>query len=160
MKVTEVTPDKDGHAKAWSIPLKPQSPAEEACLACWVVHATWAHAFWSYWGITLVHLRDMPGVPSAHKNYPQAEYELVIAAIDPDECPPDRDAFVPAYLHPIDVVKQFDGVRDRDAVRIVELAVDAIVAGQLSPDQDYRRTWNRVIDATVEHFKAGKHPEN
>jgi hypothetical protein len=150
MKVTEVTPDKEGHAKAWSIPLKPQGPAEEAFLSCWVVHATWAHAFWSYYGV----------VPPANKKYPKAEYELVIAAIDPDTCPPDRDEFIPAYLHPIDVVEQFDGVSDRDAVRIVEAAVNAIVAGQISPDQDYRRIWRELLEGTVAHFKAGGHLEN
>jgi hypothetical protein len=39
-------------------------------------------------------------------------------------------------------------------------AVQAIVNGRISPDQDFRSMWHQLLARTVEHFREGKHPEN
>lgn len=117
-----------------------------------------AHAFWSWWTVTLVHLREVPGVPPPHLKYPEAEYEFTIFSINPEACPePDPDAVGHPILTPPDVVEQFHGVSDEDAERICLGAVQAIVNGHISPDQDYRGVWKMLMAGTVEHFRQGAH---
>jgi hypothetical protein len=108
--------------------------------------------------VALISLHEVPGIPPAQKSYPDAEYELMIASLNPECCPPDPD--MPGQLMvltPIDLVYQFD-VRDQEAAEeIADLAVKAIVQGKLSPDQDYRPVWQQVLKTTVDHYKQGIH---
>jgi hypothetical protein len=118
---------------------------------------------WPYKLIALCHLRDVPGVPPARKRYPEAEYELMVISINPDECPePDPDKCEEGYplLEPVDIATQFHGLSDTDATNILESAVNAVVAGYLVPDEDFRRLWDSSIASTVEHFRAGFHKLN
>lgn len=155
------TPDLQGHALAWKVADIRSTKDQEACLGTWLVYAPWAHPFWHTWAMSVVHLRDIPGVPPAHKKYPEAEYELLIAALDPNKGPdPDHPENGFAFLHPIDVVEQFHGISDRDATRLLESAVRAIVAGTISPDSDYRSVWRDSVKGTVEHYRSGVHMEN
>ena len=58
-------------------------------------------------------------------------------------------------------VCQFDVKNnDRDAKRIFEASIRAIVEGSISPDQDWRSVWKRMLTSTAEHFKSGAHVEN
>lgn len=145
-------PDLDGAvAKAWNV----QSGEHPTSLAAWFVNGPF-HPMWSWWAIALVRLRDVPGMPPAKRNYPEAEYEFIIMSVHPDHPPdPDNPKHV-EYLEPIDVVEQFHGVTERDAVRIVEACVKAIVDGRMSPDSD----WTAALQATVEHYRSGAHAEN
>jgi hypothetical protein len=157
-------PDVDGFAKAWYIENKSGVADHQATLAMWLVNAPWAHPFWSWWNIGLLHLRDIPGVKPAHKKYPEAEFEFIILSIDPDWTPIDDASELAKngipFLHPPDVIEQFHGVSDHDARRITEAAVRAVCAGHISPDQDYRSVWHTTIHDTVDHFRAGAHVES
>ena len=133
-----------------------------ACLAHWLVNVKGAHPFWEHWYVALIHLRDLPGVDPAKKRYPEAEYEFIIASISPEEAPepdPDQKGSYP-LMTPIDVVEQFHGVSDRDAIRIAQAGIQAMMQGRISPDQDFRSMWHGLIWNTIDHFKQGKHPEN
>ena len=149
--------------KAWLLESKSPVPDHQACLTAWLINVPRAHPFWQWWTVNMIHLRDIPGVRPAHKQYASAEYEFMIAAINPEQCPnPDPDKVDEGYpfLHPLDVTEQFDGVSDAEAVRICEGAVRTILAGEISPDQDYRSWWHELIQNTVRHFKDGLHPAN
>lgn len=131
------------------------------------------HPFWHWWAVTLCHLRDLPNVRPARKHYDGAEYEFSIWSLAAhrhgdqrpfklDELNAVDNRWSQYALTPADVVKQFDvgtmrpvEERDRIARRILDLAVDAIVDGKMSPDSDYRSWWKRAIDETVEHELAG-----
>jgi hypothetical protein len=133
-------------------------------LARWLVFCSWGHIAWNHWLVSVVHLRplDLPGAKPAVKTYPEAEFEFSIMSIDPDRSPhpdPDGDGRF-GLLVPPDVIHQFHGVSDRDAARITESAVRAIARGAMSPDQDFRGWWHRALDATVEHYRSGKHDEH
>ncbi len=146
--------------KAWL--LKMPEDSQKAGLASWLVNRPGAHPYWQWWLVGVTHLRDVPGMKPAHKKYPEAEYEFLIFSIDPTACPnpePDDPNGYP-HLTPIDVVEQFHGIKDSDAVRLCEGAVQGIVNGVISPDQDYRSMWSQMIAGTVAHFSQGKHLEH
>jgi len=153
-------PDLEGRGgKAWRI-LMPENPesAWVASIAQFVVNVPGAHPFWSFWGVTMIHLRDIPGVPPAHRRFLEATHEFGILAFNPEHGVPNVDN--PDryhYLTPPDVVEQFAGVNDDQAAKVCELAVRAIVDGRISPDQDYRPVWKEVIRQTVEYLALGTH---
>jgi hypothetical protein len=157
-------PDLQGPmGRAWKLAIQTQHVDQMATLSFWLIDAPHSHPFWPWHVLALVHLRDIEGQSKpAHKRYPEAEYELLILAIDPEVCPPDPDDYDGGFtLSPPDVMEQFDVKgSDHDAIRIVEASVRAIVNGHISPDQDYRSTWAGMLKATADHFKSGAHVES
>lgn len=158
-------PDQQSaYARAWNLDLSkvPDRPEKAAMISSWLVNMPGAHAFWSYWTISIVSLRDLPGVKPAQRRYPEAEYEFMILAINPETCPaPDPDDIVVngyPWLTPVDVLEQFHGISEMDCRRLAEGAVQAILSGTVSPDQDYRPVWKSLITGTVRHFVEGRHP--
>lgn len=139
----------------------PLRPDWAACVASWLVKFPGAHAAWDRWQVSVIHLRDIPGVAPAKVTLHGATHEFHILAVDPD-CEPDVDAPDPNIrpLMPPDLVHQVAGISDRDAERICESMIRAIVLGGESPDGDYRSAWERKIDATVAHFRHGGHVES
>lgn len=138
--------------------MDPKSPA---CIAAWLVDRPGAHPWWHHYLVSVVHLRDVPGVPPAKKSYPEAAYEFQIVSIDPERCPsPQPDANGYPMLLPPDVIYQFHGVTEEDAVRICELAITAISKGLLSPDSDFASAWKESLSKTVKHFVEGRHVIN
>jgi hypothetical protein len=166
-------PDQKGAAaEAWIIDASRWPPAP-AFLGAWLVKGMTPgeiqihpdlpaitprsafHAAWDTWMLQVYHLRPVDGLPPAKLHYPTAEFELVTMALDPSQGPFDPDTLpenVP-YMTPLDLVKQFDGCTDQQAVRLLGLMVKEICAGRMSPDFDYREAWNRTID----NYKAGLH---
>jgi hypothetical protein len=160
-------PDQQSpYARAWNLDISkaPEGPTKPAAVSSWLVNMPGAHAFWSYWTLSIISLRDLPGVPPAKKKYSEAEYEFMILAIDPERCPnPDPDVIIVKgypWLTPVDVIEQFHGISEMDCRRLAEGAVRAILSGQISPDQDYRSAWKSLIAGTVQHFVEGRHPLN
>lgn len=108
--------------------------------------------------LSVVHLRQLEGLPPAELQYPEAAYELTSLALHPHpDYLPDPDNWRPRWLQPIDVCEQFHGVSDAQAAEILEGFVNMIVAGQLSPDSDYRSAWKQLLWETIEHMTTG-HP--
>jgi hypothetical protein len=130
----------------------------ETALTTWVVNHPTAHALWSQWIVSLVHLRPIEGTPDPKKHYPEAEFELLVVAQDPDHYITNPDDFDLYPLTPIDVVKQFHGVNDDVATHIVEKLIEAVLDGGLSPDQDHRALWEGSLETMVEHFTVGHTP--
>lgn len=129
-------------------------------LATALLHCPGAHAFWSWWQISLIHLRPVEGYPPA-KVLPGMTHEIVTLAIDPERCPvPDPKDWAAGYPHllPIDVEQQFQAPDDATAVALFEWLCEEVSRGQLSPDQDYRRFWAAQIQAWLERRKAGAPP--
>lgn len=167
-------PDFSGVARVWRIETteiqqkahKENWGYESSSLADWIVHGPY-HPFWSWWYVAVISLRDIPDAPPANKKYPEAEYEFMIISLNPDgrnEGQVDIDKIeagdieggLPGFLTPSDVVFQFHGVTDEQAVKVGEAAIRAIVNGQ-SCDSDFRSWWMRSLEATVEHFRMGVH---
>jgi hypothetical protein len=157
-------PDFEGMAgRAWRIDIRPEDRVQrdqDASLAGWHMHCPHAHPFWSWYMVTLIHLRDLPGMSKlATKNYPEASHEVVVMSLNPDHPlrEPGRVQHPLNYLVPFDHVIQFDGTNDEQAVHVIELYVRACVDGHISPDQDYRQAWKDMMRRTIEHVVTGGH---
>jgi len=151
-------PDRHGVWSAWRVPIEPLTVDQRGTLDLWLLHCPGAHAAWSYWGLSLLHLRPLKGESRpAFKQYPDAEYEVLSVALDPDYPPNPDDAKTFRALHPIDFALQFHGIGDVNAISMIEKFVELVVAGRLSPDTDYRSRWQELIWGSVEHLTTG-HP--
>lgn len=162
----EIKPTYDGPAaKVWSVdpPQDDGDPRLAVSLATYLMFAPNAHPHWN-WHIMLgVSLRPVEGVPAAVKHYPEAEYELMVFALDPDQEVPDPHTWPLGrgrglLMDPPDAVVQFHGVTDEQAVEVYSLAAKAVADGILIPDTDHRQKWIGAIRATVEHYRDGGHP--
>jgi hypothetical protein len=163
---TERAPDISGNAgRAWIVSLAEarRTPDHQASIESYLLDIPGAHPFWHRWALSVIHLRDIPGVPPAHISVLGATHELSILSIDPNWQPDlakpslGFDAGVP-FLTPADVVEQFIVRNDADARQLGAACVRAIVDGHLSPDQDFRPAWRRVIAETAKHIREGRHP--
>lgn len=152
-------PDKEGvFAKAWLSRLRGTKPAHEAHLASWVINGDSFHPLWRWWVMTLIHLRDIPGVKPARRRYPEAGYELLIVTINPHDTPPDPDLTASVhYLYPPELVYHFDGVTDEQALEILGHGVTAVLSGHLHPDVDWRPLWESALNDTIDHYRRGLH---
>jgi hypothetical protein len=133
-------------------------PAASAVVARWLVDMPGAHALWHFWQLSVVHLRPVPDGPPARKILPGATHEVVFLAVDPERCPvPDPDALAGLpYLLPVDVVEQVELRSDGDAAHLLEGALDPILKGQASPDQDFRRFWCAFFNGLAETLRSEK----
>lgn len=169
----EVTPGRSAPAladselvvKCWNLrkPEKLARPDYNAHIAGWIINGPY-HPFWRWWNLSIVHLRDIPGVEPAHVQFPGATHEVIIATINPERCSkPDIDALERGtvqlpFLSPMDLVHQVILVSDEQAAELAELMINAILSGDYSPDSDFRGRWKSILDRTAEHLRLGGHP--
>lgn len=148
-------PDFKGETgAAWRVNMPPIGqrgrPDFDGTVDLVIVRQPGSHPCWDHWLISLVHLRQIPGVKPAHLRSPEMTHELQIAALDPGQPLPavSWHPDVPFHLlRPIDVVEQFAASDDATAAAVLDQVVRVIVEGWASPDQDWRRWWNREIAA-------------
>lgn len=157
-------PDFKGIAgRAWKIPHPKDGPPDwAATISVYLLNVPGAHPFWSFWALSVIHLRPIPGVRPAVITTPNASHEFMIVSIDPDWKPDeivDDLGFSKGlpFLTPVDVVQQFIVGNDEQAAALAELCVRTVCDGHLSPDQDYRRAWKETIVQTAEHLRVGHH---
>lgn len=112
-----------------------------------------AHPYWEWWLLSVVHLREVPGVSEPKFLYEGAEYELALTTIDPeDSVTPDKpEGYL--YLHPADIIEQFSGVTDDQAAQIGGLSSLALVDGRVRPNAE--KDWKQLLMETVHSFHAG-----
>lgn len=151
-----------GAWRAWRVTLPPIGQREradhDATVGMWLLFCPGAHLAWSYWWLTLIHLRPIEGVPPAKITTPGAGWEVICCAQDPNDAPSPDDPKSLRMLQPIDWIVQFGDVADdARATEVAELVVKAIMRGEVSPDQDFRRFWKESIPATARCVATGKH---
>jgi hypothetical protein len=140
--------------KAWKVALVPQSPEQEAKLAAWVVEGPF-HPMWSRWLLSVIHLRDIPGVPPASKDGPTMTHEFAILSLNPEQ-PVDLDLPDLHTLHLPDAVIQFKAT-DEEAVEVLTRAVQQIVDKKASPDSDFQMYWQKhFVGPTLEDIRKPK----
>lgn len=154
------TPDHTGQlGEAWKFQQPTQAviaahPAWGCSLASWLIHVPTAHPAWSWYLLTVISLRDIPGMPPAYKQFTGADHEVLIYALDPAHPlpdPDDGDAKVPAkYLSPPNLVHQVGGATDEMMIDVIDLLAHAFVDGYANPDSDYRRHTANMINSAIE----------
>lgn len=139
------------------------TPDQEATVAAWIVTVPGSHPLWPTYQFGMVHLRDLPGVRPANKAYPEAEYEFLIAALDPRGTPghplspADRESWV--VLTPVNITVQFDtGGPDEVTGSICEDAVRHVLemGAPIEPDDNagVRPYWKLLIRNTADHYRG------
>jgi hypothetical protein len=161
---TERVPEFHGAGDwcAWTVKLPDaeRRVKSDSTVAAWLLYCPGAHLWWSYWWISVIHLRPIEGVPPAKKRFPEAEYEIICLSQDPDHAPdPDNPIGTIRRLDPVDWIVQFGDVKnDQQAVQVVIAAVKLIMTGRVSPDSDFTHIWEHTIPATAKHIGEGGHP--
>lgn len=135
-------------------------PAQTATLATWLVHIPSASPAWSDYQVSVVHLRDIPDTREVTRQYPEAAYELMMYALDPDRHPRPDDVETLVPLHPLNMVIQFHGISDEDAGGLAEACARAMCLGILAAEPDFepqRQLWRDMIRNSIEHIQTGGH---
>lgn len=150
-------PDSVGQSgKAWRCTLKPEHE-KIGNLVTWLIYVPHVHAFWSFWMLSVAHLRELPGMPPPNLAAPGMQYELSAMAIDPRSIPHPDTPELFRVMTPQDVCEQFAGCDDAQAIRLAELCARACTDGMLCPDSDFRSQWAPTVVRTLEHMIAGSH---
>jgi len=128
-------------------------------LAAWIVRVRWAHPLWTDHSVTVIHLRDEPWIKKkAIKFYPEAAYELAVAALDPDKdwWNTKKGMVHWRVLEPLNVCKQFHEVNDDEAGSVAKEVVQHILNDGVSPDSDFSTYWNGFVDGAVRNIVRRK----
>lgn len=150
-------PDLFGPAgEAWRYTAVPEG---HPTLACWLVRRPDAHPAWKWWVVCALSLEDRPGLSPAKLRYSEAQVEIQILTLHPQEALPDPDSEAPrmAALVPPDFVEQYHGLTEHQVAWIVRSMVAEIVNGGESPDSDHRSCWERKVGAWVRHYREDVH---
>jgi hypothetical protein len=150
--------------RAWKLavnPAHPVLPAHAGHLGVYLLEIPRAHPAWDCYWLGIIHLRDIPCVSPAHKEFDSATHEIMMYALDPtrdheqDGCVIPNEG--PAFLLPANLVEQVELPSDEAAAKLLEFLVRSFVDGILSPDTDYRKWQQRAIQAAAMHFREGRH---
>lgn len=131
-----------------------EKPANPFTLFQAVITSSGEHAFWSNYLLSICHLKDVEGTEPAIKHYPEAEYELLVMALDPESKPDDANTW--KYLTPPNVVVQFHGCDEEGAKKVGEKIVEQIKDGALfmepSGISGAREQWKGYVQHEVEQL--------
>jgi hypothetical protein len=105
--------------------------AQGASLAAWLLHLPGQHPLWDYYELAVIHLRPIDGTPPPVLYEPDAEYEVIMLALNPEFQPDPDDPGTLHHLTPINYTLQFKGVTDAGAVEAVERVARRFVEGGL-----------------------------
>lgn len=155
MDAVEIAPTLTGPGgKAWELDMpailrRMGADADRSCaVGCWIVEAPWAHPMWHSYVISVVHLRPMPKLPAPIIHVPGATHEIVVDALDPDYsrtlaitegkiCRMTPTNFAAQFIEP----NATPELQDAAAKARGLASVEAILAGDLSPDTDFIKMW-------------------
>lgn len=132
-------------------------PPDSGLVASWVLHCPGQSLGWEYFCLSVVHLRDLPGMRPPVLTTPGASHEVILMALSPDD--PVPPAGPVKFLTPLNFVEQTYVSSDHDAHRLGEFLVKSMVAGQLwaePPLSGQKEPWSSMLQSTAAHL-CGAH---
>lgn len=131
------------YGRAWLLPIWPRLLKVPNSSVCgWLFEASWAHPVWHSYVLSLIHLRDTPGLSAAHISLPGATHEFFLYALNPAFSREETIRTGPVHnLTPANFGAQFIAADDAAAVQRMEDTVRDVISGQLNPDTDAIRQW-------------------
>lgn len=130
--------------KSISVQFLPEED-HEFCLGSWLITGPF-HAAWNQWLVSVVHLRGEKDGAPAKFVFPEATHEVQVWSLDPSQGTYDPDSEdKPKFLRPVDIIQQFEAESDAAALGRIEVMMKAVTDGMLSPDQDYRSAWAKLL---------------
>lgn len=136
--------------RAWQIDLDAAYAAkglsrqnDSGAVAEWIIEAPWAHPIWHSYGLTLIHLRPYPGLKGKTVfHLVDATHELWLDSLAADA---SRQEMIETgdlkRMSPSNFAAQFIAHDDAAAEARIREAAEAVIAGRLHPDSDYRAMW-------------------
>src|ERR1700675_2115866 len=103
------------YARKWPLPPVKDRPNPHtiASMDRWTLHLPGQHPFWADYMLSGSSLADFPGVTPAHKQFPEATHEILVAAIDPDFPKENLDQGGVQILEPLTHVVQVTTTDER-----------------------------------------------
>lgn len=111
--------------------IRPMTRDQEATLGAWLIHAPGQSPAWDDYLLMLVHLRPIDGAQPAMKQFPEAEHQITLLALDRRGRPRAADPETWWPLWPLNGEVQFGGASDAEAQHALMLLALAICQGQL-----------------------------
>ena len=99
------------------------------CIAAWFLDLPPAHPHWPRYLLSVVDLAPHPGLADAALHYPEAQYELLVIALNPERNPQPDAPDTWQHLTPLNVVVQFHGVTRAQAEALADQAAQWCVDG-------------------------------
>lgn len=115
--------------------------------ATWLVSAPWAHLAWNDYGVFLCDL-DTPTATPVTKYREDVTHEVTVWALNPDgehKTGPNPKDWSLDMLQPANHGYQFAARSNDEAFDRIAGLVKAIENRQLSPDTDFRSTWDELF---------------
>lgn len=135
-------------------------PSAPATVTVWFIEAPGQSPTWSHYLLSVVHLREVVGVPAAVVNVPGATHEVMLFALDPGQNPEPGRAESWSPLFPLNVVLQLELPNDAAAAELCGLAAQAVVDGLLwaePPMSGQREPWRSSLLKTAAHLRGEAH---
>jgi hypothetical protein len=146
--------------------------AEVSTVACWFIHAPGQGITYDDFMLGVVDLVEREGYPAPTLRYPRAEYELLVAGLDPSLNPIPGDVGTWRQLYPVNVAEQFHGISREQAAQLAEIVAWACVTGRLpvetqayvevdgqQPTMKYIKqaldVWKMSVLRAVDHLRTG-----
>lgn len=132
--------------RAWRVNLDEMIryiPGPSSAIGMWIINAPWAHPLWHSYVMALIHLRHVDGLgpPSIYLQGATHELFLYALSIGQPLAPVIEGKAIPIHLEPANYAGQWIAGSDAEAIDKVELAIEEIMRGALSPDTDFRHQW-------------------
>lgn len=137
-------PDVGGTLATWFLTCPRQSPA------------------WDRYALSIVHLREVEGLPAPRIDVLGATHEVLLIAYHPGYHPSPLDAATWVPMFPVNLAHQVVLNDDLQAAECLELAARAVVHGLLwaePPLSGQREPWVGTLELTAEHLRTGGHHE-
>lgn len=123
--------------------------------------------------LSMISLKDCPGLPPAHRRYAAAEFELIVVALNPEGNPDVKDPGSWWHMAPLNVEHQFHGVDRAQAARMADRLALACTEGRLLAEtqayvqftdgrdakmmfiREAVQAWEAAIGQMIEHDQTG-----
>lgn len=148
----------DGRRTAFRVDLPPPAdrpnPGTVPCVGRWNLVLPGDHAFWNRYTLLACSLADFPGVPPAHRRFPEATHEISLFAVNPDY-PDDhfRKGGI-SVLEPVNYVEQFT-TTDASCAALAEHLAGLLVRGKLAAEPQGIRGAREAFREAIDRFLAG-----
>ena len=133
---------------------KSHAPHPEAGIAIWLMHIPGPSPAWHHYALSIITLQDYPDIPKATLNYPEAEFEVMVMAVDSSKNPQPDDLKSISFMQPVNYIEQFHGVSSEEAAMVARVLVKAFVEGKLFPEPQgvvgARKLFRKTLDLTLE----------
>jgi hypothetical protein len=142
--------------------------ALRVCLSTYLIDAPAYHPAWTQYVMSVVTLRDEPGVEPAVRKFPEATHEILVLALNPETGPQTVETMIGhcrtgrlPFLRPVNIAEQIEATDD-EAEAVAWLAARAVVHGHLSPEPPFgyeslRAQWHAACTKTLAHLRGEPH---